>query len=129
MTKTGAISILFWATALYDAVLGIVFLLAPTWAFRTAGIPMPDHMGYVQFAACLLLVFAAMFVRIARAPAANRSLIPYGIGLKASYCGVVAYNCATVGIQDIWKVFAVVDLITAILFVAAWIYLGKSSRG
>ena len=85
MNGTSRFSILFYVSALYDGVLGAGFLLAAPELFERLGIPPLEHYGYIHFAAALLVVFALMFVAIARAPIANRNLIPYGKLLKVSY--------------------------------------------
>ena len=85
----------------------------------------PNHIGYVQFPALLLLVFAWMFFQIARAPLQRRPLIPYGIGLKAAYVLVVLGHWLTAGIPGMWKPFAVFDFLWALLFVMAYVSLGK----
>ena len=41
--------------------LGLVFLLSPGWVFHAFAVTPPNHMGYVQFPAALLIVFAIMF--------------------------------------------------------------------
>jgi len=79
-----------------------------------------NHFGYAQFPGALLIVFALMYLAIARRPVANRNLIPYGMLLKVSYCGVVFYHWLSAGIPGMWKPFAVIDLVFLILF--AWAY-------
>jgi hypothetical protein len=114
-----AIRILFWVAALYDGILGIAFLVAAPALFDQVGVPPPNHFGYVHFPAALLIVFALMFVAIARDPVANFRLIGYGILLKLSYCAVVAYHWLSAGVPFIWKPFAIADLVFLILFVLA----------
>jgi hypothetical protein len=77
-------------------------------------------MGYVQFPAALLLIFALMFLAIARDPVGRRHLIPYGILLKVSYCGVVFFHWFTAGVPYMWKPFAVIDIVFLALF--GWAY-------
>ncbi len=113
--------------AAYDAARGIAFLLFPAALFDTFDVPPPNHMGYVQFPACLLIVFGIMFAAIARAPERNRNLIPYGILLKISYCGVVFFYWFSQDIPVMWKPFAVVDGICLVLFCVA--YARLSERG
>ena len=118
---------LFAIAAVYDFLLGLLFAVAPGWAYRTAEVTEPNHWGYVQFPAALLIVFGLMFLAIACNPARNRNLIPYGIGLKLAYCIVVFGHWLTLGIPDMWKPFAIIDIIMAILF--AWAYFAlKESR-
>lgn len=128
MNRTPVFSIPFFLSGLYDGVLGVGFLFAAPELFEWLGIPPLEHYGYIHFAAALLIVFALMFLAIARAPLANRNLIPYGMLLKVSYCSVVFYHWSTGGITDIWKPFAFVDLAFLALFAWAYVELGKISR-
>ena len=116
--------LLFLASAAYDGLLGIAFLVAGSRIFSAAGIIPPNHWGYVDFAASLLLVFGVMFLQIARDPVKNRLLIPYGILLKVCYVGTVAWHAGSVPV--LWKSFAAADTIFAILYVAAFSKLNKS---
>ncbi len=120
MRRESLFSVLFYAAAVYDAVLGLAFLFAAPAVFEWWGVTPPNHFGYVQFPAALLIVFALMFLAIAKRPAANRRLIPYGMLLKVSYCGVVFYHWISSGIPGMWKPFAIIDLVFLILF--AWAY-------
>jgi hypothetical protein len=120
MNKTSAVSLVFWVAAAYDGVLGVLFLLSPSWAFERFAVTPPNHFGYVQFPALLLVVFAIMLVQVARDPAGRRDLMPYGMALKVSYCSVVFYYWATTGLPDMWKPFAWADL--AFLAAFAWAY-------
>lgn len=121
------IAALFLLVALYDGVLGLAFFAAPAALFRLADVPPPNHFGYVQFPALLLIVFALMFVAIARDPVANRGMIVYGILLKLSYSGLVFWYWFSTGIPGLWKPFAVIDLATALLF--GWVYTTLGSPG
>jgi hypothetical protein len=121
------ISPLFYIAALYDGALGLSFLVKPGAVFRRLGVTPPNHPGYVQFPAALLIIFTLIFLRIAADPAGNRGLIPYGILLKLSYCGIVFYYWPTGDLSWIWKPFAVCDLAFLILFVRA--FLSPGARG
>ena len=124
MKKNRAITLLFGVAAAYDAILGVGFLIAAPALFEWVGVTPPNHFGYVHFPAALLLVFALMFVAIARAPVARRHLIPYGILLKVSYCSVAFYHWLSAGIPDVWKPFAWADLVFLALFIWAYRHLG-----
>ncbi|MHC4555218.1 MAG: hypothetical protein ACYSUS_08020 [Planctomycetota bacterium] len=119
------ISILFSLSAVYDGVLGLAFLLAPSVIFQRFEVTPPNHFGYVQFPALLLLIFAWMYASIAYAPEKNSSLIPYGIALKVAYCSIVFYYWFAAEIPYVWKPFAIIDLCFMILFVIAFIVLKK----
>jgi hypothetical protein len=111
---------LFAIAALYDGLLGLIGLFWWEWLFRTFGVTPPNHPGYLQFPAALLVVFALMFVTVARDPEKNRALIPYGMLLKVSFCGVIFYHWAAAGIPGMWKPFAIIDAVFLVLF--AWAY-------
>ncbi len=125
MKRPRTVSVLFYLAALYDGVLGAAFLIAAPALFEWVGVTPPNHFGYIHFPAALLIVFALLFLAIARRPEVNRHLIPYGILLKISYCAVVFYHWFTAGIPFIWKPFAIVDVAFLVLFIWAYAVLGK----
>ena len=127
MKTTRSIAALFLIAALYDGGLGAAFLMAPGLLYRLGGVPPPNHWVYVQFPAALLLIFALMFVAIARDPIKNRGLIIYGFLLKLSYCGMMFWYWFTAGVPDLWKPFAVIDLVMGALFLWSYRVLGAQS--
>ena len=125
MKSAKVVSALFILAAVYDGLLGLAFLFAGPAVFGRFGVVPPNHPGYVQFPAALLIVFAVMFAAIAMNPAGNRNLIPYGILLKMSYCGVILFHWLTAGLPDIWKPFCICYIVFLFLFVWAWCALGR----
>jgi hypothetical protein len=126
--KTATVSGLFLVAALYDGLLGLAFLVTAGPIFRWAHVTPPNHAGYVQFPGALLLIFGIMFAAIARRPRENRHLIPYGILLKVSYCGVVGFHWLTGEIPALWKPFVLIDLVFLALFLLAYRSLGRLER-
>lgn len=120
MKKTTAVSALFVVAGAYDGLLGLAFLFGANAIFRWSQVTPPNHFAYVQFPGALLVIFGLMFLAIAGKPHKNRSLIPYGILLKLSYCGIVFYYWFAEGIPAFWKPFAVFDLAFVVLFF--WAY-------
>ena len=120
------ISPLFVLAALYDGILGLLFLVSADPLFRLAEVTPPNHFGYVQFPAALLLIFALMFVVVARDPVGNRQLICYGILLKIAYCSIAGHYWIATDIPWIWKPFVVIDLVMGVLFV--WAYFALRRR-
>ena len=110
---------LFYVSAVYDGVLGLAFVFFWPWVFQFFDVTPPNHGGYVQFPALLLIIFGFLFLRIARDPDANRELITYGIGLKATYSGLVFWYQLTAGVPAMWVPFAWLDLLFLGLFVMA----------
>lgn len=129
MSKKRGIAGLFIVAAFYDGLLGVAFLFAGGRVFEWFGVTPPNHPGYVQFPAILLMIFAAMFVAVAMHPLRNRNLIPYGILLKVAYCGVVLFHWLTADLPNMWKPFCIADLIFLVLFGWAWTATGKMTSG
>lgn len=119
------IKLLFLVSGIYDALLGVSFLLFGTEIFRLANVTPPNHMGYVQFPALLLILFGIMFLLIVRDPHGRREWIPFGMGLKASYFGLVFWHELLGDIPRLWIPWAWADLIFFLLFLAAWRNLRK----
>jgi len=115
MTRS-AVQSLFVAAGVYDFVIGLAFLFFGPQIFVASNVPPPNHWGYIQFAALLLMVFGLMFFAVARDPARNRNLIPFGMLLKLSYVGIVAYYWVSTGCPTLFKPFAVIDAAMFLLF-------------
>lgn len=128
MKSRPAITTLFLLAAMYDGALGLAFLVAQGTIFRWFNVTPPNHPGYVQFPAALLIVFAIMFAAIARNPEGSRNLIPYGMLLKVSYCGVAFWHWSQGGIPNMWRPWAIADLVLLMLFCVAYWQLGKEAR-
>jgi hypothetical protein len=119
---------LFVIAGLYDGILGLAFLFLGLRIFQAFAVTPPNHIGYIQFPALLLLVFAAMFFRVATDPNTYRHLMVYGMALKASYTGLVFWHELTAGIPAMWMPWAWVDLAFLVLFAVAWKSTGPSAR-
>lgn len=126
--KKPLIQIVYFIAALYDGLLGAAFLFSAEALFERFQVIPPNHFGYVHFPAALLIIFALMYAAIAVHPQANRKLIPYGMLLKVSYCGVVGYHWFTAGIPNMWKPFVFFDIVFLVLFSWAYLSLGKMAQ-
>jgi len=120
MKKTNWIKLLFIIAGIYDGILGILFLIIPLRIYQMAQVTPPNHIGYVQFPALLLIIFAVLFFQIAKDPVINRNLILYGISLKFSYCAVVFPHWWMNDIPFMWVPFAFCDLLFLILFILVY---------
>lgn len=126
MTQEKLIRSVFLISAIYDFVLGFSFLFFGRALFRGFHVDAPNHWGYIEFPALLLMIFGLMFWEIAKDPKKNRNLMPYGILLKLSYSGVVFYHWLFhASIPRIWKPFAFIDLVFAALFIWAYVKIAK----
>ena len=119
---------LFIIAALYDGVLGLIFLFFPGLAFQIFEVTPPNHFAYVQFPAILLLIFAAMFWRVAMDPIPNRFIMLYGVALKTGYSGLVFYYMLTTGVPQMWVPWAWADLVFLVLFLLSWNYTGRLAK-
>ena len=61
-----------------------------------------------------------MFFAVAYDPVGNRNLIPFGVLLKLSYTGLVAYYWVTTGCPLLFQPFAVIDAVMLVLFLLAY---------
>ncbi|HUO97361.1 MAG TPA: hypothetical protein VMU01_01755 [Rhizomicrobium sp.] len=110
---------LFVIAGIYDVVLGLGMLVASSQIAHLASIALPDP-GYVEFPALLVALFGIMFLHVAGNPAARRVLIPYGMGVKASYSGVVFWHQLTGSVAALWIPLAWADFAFLVLFFFAW---------
>ena len=110
----------FILAGIYDGVLGLAFVFFAPEIFQAFGVAPPNHFGYVHFPALLLLIFAAMFFRIARDPARNRSLILYGVALKIAYAGSVFWYHMNGGVPAMWIPWAWADVAFLAVFLIAF---------
>lgn len=110
---------LFVIAAGYDIVLGILFLLAFKQIYTYFHIALPNHDGYVQFAALLVAIFGVGFWFVAQNPQRNRDIIKMGILLKAAYSGTVLWYWFMGNIPFVWVPFAGFDLVFLGFFVVA----------
>src|SRR5262249_23220925 len=110
---------LFVVAALYDGIIGLLFLFFWPQLYDRFHITPPNHGGYVQFSALLLVIFGWMFLRIAKDPEGNRGLIDFGIALKVSYSGLVFWYQLSSGVPAMWGGFAGFEWISLPLSTAA----------
>ena len=114
------VRLLFAIAGLYDFLIGLTFFFFGPQLFDATGVPQPNHWGYIQFGSLLLVIFGTMFFAVAYDPVANRNLIPYGMLLKLSYTGLVAYYWVTTDCAMLFKPFAIIDAVMFVLFLLAY---------
>ena len=118
---------LFVIAALYDFILGVLFLFWFKPIYTYFGVTLPNHDGYVQFAAALVAIFGVGFWFVAQAPERNRDIIKMGILLKLAYSGTALGHFFFGSIPGIWMPFAWLDLIFLGLFFGALRALPESA--
>lgn len=109
----------FVFAALYDFVLGVLFLLAWRQCYGMFNIEPPNHPAYIQFAAAVVATFGIGFWYVARAPERNRDIIKLGVLLKLAYSGIVLSYWFQGRMPSMWVPFAWIDLGFLVAFVAS----------
>ncbi|MGB5261262.1 MAG: hypothetical protein WBO34_12165, partial [Gammaproteobacteria bacterium] len=122
------IKLVFIAAGIYDGVLAFAFLVMPEAIFNHYQVEPPNHFGYIEFPAMLLLIFAIMFFRVAVNPVKCRELMLYGAALKFSYAFVVFRYAMTTGVPFMWIPWAWTDSAFLLLFLLAWYQTGRQLR-
>ena len=117
--KSSWIKPVFIIAALYDFVLGVFFLVMWKRVYAHFHVTLPNHDGYVQFAAMLVAIFGVGFWCVAKDPARNRDIITMGVLLKVAYCTVVLGHHFFGSIPNVWVPFAWCDLVFLVVFVMA----------
>ena len=119
------IKALFVVSAAYDFFLGLVFLMNFRAVYNYFGITLPNHPGYVQFPAALIMIFGIGFLFVAKDPLGNRNIIKLGVLLKIAYSGIVLSYAAIGRVPFIWIPFAWMDIVFLLMFLWA-LYSMKS---
>ena len=126
--NTNWIKPLFIVAGLYDGALGLIFFFAHEGILSYFVVTPPNHPAYIEFPALLLVLFGAMFLQIASDPVRFRSLILYGVGLKAAYSGMAFWYQFTVGIPSMWLPWAWFDLLFLLAFLTAFTKLPSDRK-
>src|SRR5262245_46941709 len=109
----------FLFAAAYDFILGVLFLVAYVPVYQRFGVTLPNHPGYVQFAAAVVAIFGIGFWYVSRAPERNRDIIKLGVLLKLAYSGVVLTWWFRGQMPGMWVPFAWIDLVFLVAFLGA----------
>jgi hypothetical protein len=125
--RTENIKLLFRVGGAYDAILGFIFLVSFTPIYNSLNITLPNHAAYVQFAACLVIIFGIGFWFVAQDPIRNRDIIKMGILLKITYSSIVLFHQAFGTMPSVWVPFAWIDILFLILFVNALISINRET--
>ena len=105
--------------AVYDVVLGAVFLIAHRQVLDRFGIEPPNHPAYVQFGAAYVLIMGIGFWLAARALERNRDILKLCLLAKIAYAGLVLGYAARGMMPGMWIPFAYIDVAMAVGIVAA----------
>ena len=113
------IKTVFLISAAYDILLGIIFGLFFKPIYTKFGIEIPSNAGYLQLPALYIFIFGVGFYFVYKNPQQNRAIIPLGILMKFAFCLVAFGHLVFDTIPSIYIPFAVIDIVFALLFIAA----------
>ncbi len=116
----------FLVAALYDLVLGAVFVVVGEPILTAIGMALPPHIAYVQLVAVFIFVQGLSYWLAYRDPFANLGLVRVGVAYKAAYSGLALYYLVIGQLPSVFFIpWAVVDLLFLIGFV---MFLRAASR-
>ncbi len=121
---------LFLIAAIYDFILGIVFIFFYKPAFKLLGISeaLPEFGGYLSLIGAFLFVIGVAYYLIYRGDLkANRDLIMVGALYKLAYCLVsfVYFVIGQIPHMLFLGLFGVIDFIMFVLMTECFFFLGK----
>ncbi len=105
--------------AIYDFVLGLLFLLAFKPIFTQFGVTLPNHPAYIQFGAAMTAVIGIGFWYVAQAPERNRDILKLGLLVKAAYTVIVFGYTLKGQMPAMWLPMGVVDLVMFFVIIVA----------
>jgi hypothetical protein len=121
---------LFLLVAVYDIILGIIFMFFSKSTFELLGIPekLPEFEGYLTLIGVYVLILGIAYYLIYRGNLQkNRDLILIGILYKLGYCAVTFYHFMIGNIPHILflALFGVIDFIMFLLMLECYNTIGK----
>lgn len=105
--------------ALYDVVLGAIFLIAYKPVFEKFGVALPNHPAYLQFGAAYVIIMGIGFWLAGRAPERNRDILKLCLLTKIAYFMIVFGYQIRGMMPGMWVPMAWCDVAMAIGVIAA----------
>ena len=104
--------------AIYDGLLGLIFLFLADPIFRALGIDLGANLIYAQLAAGLIAIMGYGFYLAWRDPLLNGDIVLLGAVFKAFYILLALYALARGELpHGLFLIFAAIDVIFLIVFV------------
>lgn len=121
---------LFLTAAVYDIILGLVFLFLPRQAFALIGAAnaFPDHAGFVWLIGSFLFVIGVAYALIYRGDLRrNKDLIAVGTLYKLAYAAVAFFTLFVGEYPHLAFVliFGVADVIFFVLMAECWLFIAR----
>jgi hypothetical protein len=117
----------FLVAALYDVVLGAVFVVAGEQILGAIGMELPPHVAYIQLAAIFILVQGLSYWLAYRDPFGNLGIVRVGVAYKAAYAGLAAWYLLIGALPSVFFIpWALIDVAFLVGFV---LFLRTATRG
>jgi hypothetical protein len=117
----------FLVAALYDVVLGGVFVVAGEQILGAIGMQLPPHVAYIQLAAIFIFVQGLSYWLAYRDPYGNLGIVRVGVAYKAAYAGLAAWYLLIGALPSVFFIpWAIVDVAFLVGFV---LFLRTAARG
>ena len=117
----------FLAAALYDIVLGAVFVIAGASILTAFGMTLPPHIAYIQLAAIFILVQGLSYWLVYRDPLGNLGIVRIGVVYKAAYAGLAAWYLVLGTLPSVFFIpWAIIDVAFLVGFV---LFLRRAAAG
>ena len=119
---------LFLVAAIYDIVLGVLFLFWYKQIYNYFNIEMLNFPAYLQMSAAFVFAMGVGYYFVYKNMYRNVDLVKLGVVYKAAYSGVVGYFYFTniANIMFFW--FALIDFGFLLLFVLFLVEVRKDGR-
>jgi len=122
---------LFLLVAVYDIILGIIFMFFTKSTFELLGIPekLPEFDGYLTLIGMYVFVLGIAYYLIYKGDLQkNRDLILIGVLYKLGYCAVAFYYFIVGEIPHILflALFGVIDFVMFLLMLECYNTIGKN---
>ncbi len=111
---------LYFVSALYDLVLGFMFLFFYEKILDFVDMPIPDNPAYLAASSMFIFIFGILLFMIYLKPEGSRRMVIYSILFKFGYISVAVYYLITRGTDFVkWPflTFIVCDIIFAAFFI------------
>jgi hypothetical protein len=110
--------VLFLSAAVYDTVLGIIFLFFYRPAYSLLDIPVPEYPAYLSLSAAFVLVIGIAYYIVYLNIHRNRDLVVVGTFYKLAYTIVVFYYFLLEHLpHNVFLIFGIIDMAFFFLFV------------
>ena len=81
----------FLVAALYDMILGVVFMVFGEQILEWIGMELPPHVAYIQLAAVFIFVQGLSYLLVYFDPPNNLGLVRIGVVYKIAYAGLALW--------------------------------------